>query len=107
MNDFIRPALYQAVHKILPIEMRNRKTICANIAGPVCESGDFLGLARTLEQPHPGDILAVFNAGAYGFSMSSNYNSRPRPAEVLVSDGQVDLIRRRETYDDLLATQTF
>ncbi|HIE35730.1 MAG TPA: diaminopimelate decarboxylase [Candidatus Omnitrophica bacterium] len=111
MNDLIRPALYGAYHKILPVEklVKNyalQKTKKADVVGPICESGDFLARDRKLEVKE-GDCLAVFGAGAYGFSMSSNYNSRRRCAEVLVKDGKVRLIRKRESYKDLVSKEIF
>jgi diaminopimelate decarboxylase len=103
MNDLVRPALYGAHHAILPVERsRGRRTIRADVVGPVCESGDFLAKDRDVADVGPGDLLAVMSAGAYGFAMASNYNSRPRPAEVLVDGGRALLARRRETYADLV-----
>jgi len=102
MNDLIRPSLYDAYHEIVPLKRSARKTIVADVVGPVCESGDFLGKDRKIQAPRPGDILAVMGAGAYGFSMSSNYNSRPRAAEVLVHGRQWALIRERECCRDLM-----
>lgn len=103
MNDLIRPALYNAYHQIVEVRKgkRNLKRYKADIVGPVCESGDFLGKER-LVTVQPGDYLAVMSCGAYGFVMSSNYNSRPRPAEVLVHDKDIYLIRSREKYRDLI-----
>ncbi|MCX6353881.1 MAG: diaminopimelate decarboxylase [Candidatus Aureabacteria bacterium] len=102
MNDLIRPSLYGAYHEILPIRRRRAARMHADIVGPVCESGDFLGLDRTLTRPVAGDLLAVMGAGAYGFTMSSNYNSRRRAAELLVHGKGVDLIRARESSEDLM-----
>jgi len=102
MNDLIRPSLYGAYHEILPVRKGRGRTITADIVGPVCESGDFLGKDRTMREPRPGDILAVMGAGAYGFAMSSNYNSRRRAAEVLVRGKQAWLVRERESYEDLV-----
>ncbi len=102
MNDLIRPSLYDAYHHIVPVVRAKRQKILCDIVGPICESGDFLAREREIARPKPGEILAVMSAGAYGFSMSSNYNSRPRAAEVLVKGKQHFLIRRRETYDDLV-----
>jgi len=102
MNDFIRPSLYGSYHRIIPVREREGKRIKADVVGPVCESGDFLGKGREMVEPEPGDILAVMDAGAYGFTMSSNYNSRPRPAEVMVKGSEVFLIREREGYEDLI-----
>jgi diaminopimelate decarboxylase len=104
MNDLIRPALYEAYHQIVPVHARADEPINYDVVGPVCESSDFLGHDRALAL-QPGDLLAVLSAGAYGMTMSSNYNTRPRAAEVLVSGGEARLIRRRETVDDLLANE--
>ncbi len=106
MNDLIRPALYQAHHEIVPVVQRSEaESETVDIVGPVCESGDFFAHDRALPATRGGDLLAVLDAGAYGMSLSSNYNSRPRPAEVLVEAGAVRLIRRRETMEDLLAVE--
>jgi len=102
MNDLIRPALYGSHHGILPVEKGEGKTIRADVVGPVCESGDFFAQSRQMDEPEPGDLLAVMGAGAYGFVMSSNYNSRPRAAEVMVKGEQFRVVRRRETYRDLV-----
>src|SRR5438045_6619311 len=107
MNDLLRPALYDARHQIAPITAPLDGSIVEkfDVVGPVCETGDFL--ARDCELPtlHEGDLLAVLDAGAYGMSLASNYNSRPRPAEVLVEGRKTKLIRRRETMRDLFATE--
>ncbi len=105
MNDLLRPALYDAFHRVEPVLARGRPAELVDVVGPVCESSDFLARRRELERPEPGDLLAVRDAGAYGFSMSSNYNLRPRSAEVLVENGRLRLIRRRETFDDLVRTE--
>ncbi len=106
MNDLIRPALYQAHHEIVPvIPPKGRRKITADVVGPVCESGDFFARDRELPPVRPGDLLAVLDAGAYGHALASNYNSRPRPAEVLVEGKRARLIRRRETTADMLATE--
>nr|WP_298249484.1 diaminopimelate decarboxylase [uncultured Halomonas sp.] len=103
MNDLIRPALYQAWQAILPVDTRHaRQSATYDVVGPVCETGDFLGKERDLAIA-PGDLLAVRSAGAYGFVMASNYNSRPRPAEVMVDDNQPHLVRRRERLTELWA----
>jgi diaminopimelate decarboxylase len=104
MNDLIRPSLYKAYHSIARVKKSGApcRTMVADIVGPICESGDFLARSREIEEPAPGELLAVMSAGAYGFSMSSNYNSRPRCAEVLVDGSNYYLIRRRETYEDLI-----
>ena len=106
MNDLIRPALYQAHHEIVPVVQREgTQDETADIVGPVCESGDFFARARTLPTTEEGDLLAILDAGAYGLSLSSNYNTRLRPAEVLIESGQTRLIRRRETYKELFAPE--
>jgi diaminopimelate decarboxylase len=107
MNDLIRPALYQAHHEIVPVTPRKgARKITADIVGPVCETGDFFARDRELPAVQPGDLLAILDAGAYGMSLASNYNSRPRPAEVLVRGKRARLIRRRETVADMLAAET-
>jgi diaminopimelate decarboxylase len=107
MNDLIRPALYQAHHEIVPVaRTTSSRRIVADVVGPVCESGDFFARDRELPVLKPGDLAAILDAGAYGLSLSSNYNSRPRPAEVLVEGKRARLIRRRETMHDLLAPET-
>lgn len=105
MNDLLRPALYTAFHRIEPVVLREEATWRVDVVGPVCETGDFLARGRELPRVAPGDLLAVHDAGAYGFCMSSNYNMRPRPAEVLVDESGVRLVRRRETFDDLVTTE--
>lgn len=104
MNDLMRPALYQAWQDIVPVKLRQEEKKLYDIAGPVCESADFLGKERQLAIA-AGDLLAIDSAGAYGFSMSSNYNSRCRPAEILVAGDKAEIIRRRETIKDLLAAE--
>jgi diaminopimelate decarboxylase len=108
MNDLIRPSLYQAEHRVwpthppfLPEEAEGRKLTRTDVVGPVCESGDFLALDRMLPEVRPGELLAIFSAGAYGMTMSSNYNSRMRAAEVLVEGNKFRVVRSRETLDDL------
>jgi diaminopimelate decarboxylase len=106
MNDLIRPALYQAYHDIVSVVRRKgarKRTV--DVVGPVCETGDFFARDRELPELKPGDLVAILDAGAYGLSLSSNYNSRPRPAEVLVEGKSARLIRRRETMDDLLSVE--
>jgi len=106
MNDLIRPALYQAHHDIVPVAPRkSSRRMVADVVGPVCETGDFFARDRELEAVRPGDLVTILDAGAYGMSLASNYNSRPRPAEVLVENGRARLIRRRETMHDLLASE--
>ncbi len=102
MNDLIRPTLYGAYHEIVPVERKSKERIIADIVGPICESGDFFAKDREVETPQQGGFLAIMSAGAYGFSMSSNYNSRPRAAEVMVKGKRAILIRKRETYQDLI-----
>jgi len=101
MNDLVRPALYQAWQNIIPVQPRNSTGRVYDVVGPVCETGDFLGKDRQLAL-EVGDLLAVRSAGAYGFSMSSNYNSRPRAAEVMVDGDQYYIIRQRESFEDLI-----
>ncbi|MDQ7038195.1 MAG: diaminopimelate decarboxylase, partial [Aquificota bacterium] len=102
MNDLVRPSIYDAYHHIVPVEERGGEHIIADIVGPICETGDFLARDRRVPDLRRGDLIAVLSAGAYGFSMASHYNVRPRPAEVLVEKGDVRLIRRRETYEYIL-----
>jgi len=102
MNDLMRPSLYGAYHRILPVRKNKRVQILADIVGPICESGDFITKEREIPAVKKGEYLAVLGAGAYGFSMSSNYNSRPRVAEIMVKGKEHFLIRERETYKDLL-----
>jgi len=102
MNDLIRPSLYGSYHYIQPVLRNLNKTEIVDVVGPICESGDFLARDRGLPMAAPGDYLAVMSAGAYGFSMSSNYNSRRRVPEVLVKGGQYFVIRKRETWEDLV-----
>ncbi len=105
MNDLLRPALYDAWQDIVPVQPREGAAQRYDIVGPVCETGDFLGKDRQLALA-PGDLLAVRSAGAYGFSMSSNYNSRPRAAEVMVDGGEVHQVRARESIDQLMASES-
>ncbi len=102
MNDLIRPALYQAHHEILPLRKSSLPPVTVDVVGPICETGDFLARNRQLANALPGDYLAVMMAGAYGFVQSSNYNSRPRAAEVLVDGDRWRVIRERETLADLV-----
>ena len=102
MNDLMRPSLYGSFHGIQPVEIIGRGKVRADIVGPICESGDYLAKDREVDAYGPGDLMAVMSAGAYGFSMSSNYNSRPRIAEVMVKGHQHYTIRSRETYEDLI-----
>jgi len=101
MNDLIRPSHYNAYHRIEAV-VRSGVTTTADIVGPVCESGDFMGLHRNVDDAQPGDLVAILSAGAYGFVMSSNYNSRPRIAEVIVENGRFGVVTERESYADLV-----
>ncbi len=105
MNDLIRPSLYQAHHEIVPVREREGKPLTVDVVGPICESGDFFAHDRKLAPLEPGDLIAILDAGAYGMAQSSNYNTRLRPAEVLVEGAKARLIRRRETMADLLAPE--
>jgi diaminopimelate decarboxylase len=105
MNDFVRPSLYNAKHRIEPVQRRGGAKIEYDVVGPVCESGDFLGRAVELPKIYKGDLLCLFTAGAYGSTMSSNYNSRRRAAEVAVAGKKVILVKKRETFKDLIAGQ--
>ncbi|MGD0903537.1 MAG: diaminopimelate decarboxylase [Terracidiphilus sp.] len=105
MNDLIRPALYQAHHRIVPVRPRQGKPRVVDVVGPICESGDFFAHNRKLAPLEPGDLIALLDAGAYGMAQSSNYNTRLRPAEVLVEGAKARLIRRRETMVDLLVPE--
>jgi diaminopimelate decarboxylase len=103
MNDLIRPVLYEAYHQILPVERRTGDPIVtADVVGPVCESGDFFARERELSAPRDGDLLAVMSAGAYGFVMASNYNSRPRAPEIMVDGAEAYVVRERESFEDLV-----
>ena len=103
MNDLLRPSLYEAHHDIQPVLKNESAPVHAvDVVGPICESGDFLAKDRKMPQPQSGDLLAVMSAGAYGFTMASNYNSRPKTPEVLVKDKQIMVIRKRESYEDLI-----
>ena len=105
MNDLLRPSIYSAYHEIEPvIRDSSKETIHCDVVGPICETGDFLGKDRDI-QVEEGELLAVRSAGAYGFGMSSNYNSRNRAAEVMVDGDQVHLVRRRETISEQFASE--
>jgi diaminopimelate decarboxylase len=106
MNDLPRPAMYQAFHRIVPVAPRQGEAVSYDVVGPVCESGDWLGRDRALDV-QAGDLLAVLSAGAYSMAMASNYNSRGRAAELLVSGGSASLIRRRESIEDQLRSEQF
>ena len=103
MNDLMRPTLYGSYHEIVPVLDRAAERLQADVVGPICESGDFFAQDRDMPDVQPGDLLAVLTTGAYGFVLSSNYNTRPRPAEVFVNGAQADLIRARETVEALMA----
>ncbi|TFF86040.1 MAG: diaminopimelate decarboxylase [Promethearchaeota archaeon] len=106
-NTLIRPILYDSYHHIIPcFKPKKAKTVKYDIVGPICESGDVLGKNREIAEVDEKEYLAILDAGAYGYTMSSSYNSRPRPAEILISKGKSYLIRKAETYEDLLRTQT-
>ncbi len=108
MNDLIRPSLYKAYHRILAVkEAKGKRRREADIVGPICESADFFGKERHLPPPESGDLLAICDAGAYGYTMASNYNTRPRPPEVLVNGNQFYVIKKRETYNDLFAGEQY
>lgn len=105
-NTLVRPAMYGSYHHILVANRLNLPSECeCDVCGPLCESGDVFAVDRQLPRISEGDLLAILNAGAYGFSMSSQYNSRPRAAEVLVKNGESALVRERETFEDLLRGQ--
>jgi len=106
MNDLIRPPLYGGYHEIIPSKEREGEQKTYDVVGPICESADFFGKGRELPPLKQGDYLAVMSSGAYGFTMSSNYNSRPRPSEVLVHNGSHRIIRKRETYESLIFGET-
>ena len=105
MNDLIRPALYQSHHEILPVDRSDEISI-VDVGGPVCESGDFFARGRAVAGARVGDYMALAAAGAYGFVQSSNYNSRPRAAEVLVDGDRWRVVRERESYADLVRGET-
>jgi diaminopimelate decarboxylase len=105
MNDLIRPSLYQAQHQIVPVSSTNTETETVDVVGPICESGDFFARDRELPVTAEGDLLAILDAGAYGMVLASNYNTRPRPAEILVSGRSAKLVRKRETPADLMRSE--
>lgn len=105
MNDLLRPALYKAYHKIEAITDSTSQMRKVDIVGPVCESGDFFAKDYMLPELAHNDLLVIHSAGAYGFGMGSNYNTRGRSAEIAIKDGQDKLIRRRETFEDLVALE--
>lgn len=106
MNDLIRPALYEGHHEIAPLKQPSEDSLTMDVVGPVCESGDFFAQDREVPPLQPGERIALLSSGAYGFVMSSNYNSRPLLAEVLVDGGKYNVIRRRQTYSDLIAGES-
>ncbi|MBI4164491.1 MAG: diaminopimelate decarboxylase [Acidobacteria bacterium] len=106
MNDLMRPTLYGSYHEIVPVVRRSAETLTADVVGPLCETGDFLAQGRPMPDVEPGDLLAILTAGAYGYVLASNYNTRPRPAEVLIDGDQAGLIRVRERLEDLMAGET-
>ena len=106
MTELMRPMLYGAYHRIEHAQAVDRPPAICDIVGPICETTDTLGKDRSLPRPEVGDLMVVFDAGAYGAVMASNYNRRPMPAEVLVQDGEATVIRRRQTIDDLIALES-
>ncbi|MEO8191985.1 MAG: diaminopimelate decarboxylase, partial [Acidobacteriota bacterium] len=102
MNDLLRPPLYGAIHPIEPVSRPAAASLVADVVGPICETSDFFARDRTLPASEEGDLLAILDAGAYGFAMSSNYNFRARAAEVLVQANGFEIVRRRETFEDLV-----
>jgi diaminopimelate decarboxylase len=106
MNDLIRPALYGSYQAIQPVVESRGEKIVADVVGPICESGDFFARDREINRPERGDLLAVMSAGAYGFTMASNYNSHPKPPEVLVDGERYYVVRKRESLDDLINGET-
>jgi len=103
-NDLIRPAMYGSYHQIIPVRDEG-VTMTADVAGPICETGDLIAAAREINGVKQDNLLCICDSGAYGYSMSSNYNSRPRAAEVMVGEAGPVLIRRRENYEDLIDTE--
>jgi diaminopimelate decarboxylase len=106
MSDLLRPSHYSGYHEVQPVEPRTGEAQRVDVVGPICETGDFLALDRVLPPVGPGELLAVYTVGAYGFAMASTYNQRPRPAEVMVEGTSAELVRRRETLDDLMAFES-
>jgi diaminopimelate decarboxylase len=101
MNDLIRPAMYDSFHDIKPVQPTDNEEITADVVGPICETGDYFGKDRSFPEPEEGNYFSVMSAGAYGMAMASQYNAFPRPAEVMVTDDGVEVVRKRETYEDL------
>ena len=106
MNDLMRPTLYNAFHAIEPVVNSGNDLIVADVVGPICESGDFLAIDRSISNVQSGDLMAIMSAGAYGYVMSSNYCSRPRVAEVMVKGDRFDVVKAREVYEDLVRGET-
>ncbi|HEX8813063.1 MAG TPA: diaminopimelate decarboxylase, partial [Terracidiphilus sp.] len=107
MNDLLRPSLYGAYHEIVPVLLPDDgPTEKVDVVGPVCETGDFFARDREIRKVEEGDLLAILDTGAYGMALASNYNTRPRPAEVLVEGSRTRLIRKRESVQDLLAPES-
>ena len=102
MNDLIRPSLYSAYHEIIPVKLNSKKPETVDVVGPICETGDFFARDREIPNVEAGDLITLLDTGAYGMSISSNYNTRGRAAEVMVDGKKVKLIRRRETLKDLI-----
>jgi diaminopimelate decarboxylase len=102
MSDFVRPGLYGAFHQVIPLKEEKKEKIVADVVGPICESGDFLGKNVKITKPDLSSFIAVRDTGAYGFSMASNYNARLRPPEVIVDKTNFFVVRDRETYEDLI-----
>ena len=105
MNDLLRPALYGSYHAVVPVEENSKERRVVDVVGPICESGDFIAKDRELAMPEEGDLLAIMSAGAYCMTMSSNYNSRPRAAEIMVSGNEAKLVTKRETYDSIISQE--
>ena len=105
MNDLLRPSHYSGYHAVEPVVSNNREQSRVDVVGPICETGDFLALDREVERVEAGELLAIRTVGAYGFSMSSTYNQRPRPAEVMIEGAEASLVRRRETLEDLVEAE--
>ncbi len=103
MNDLIRPTLYEAYHEIIPVKQTDREDISIDVVGPICETGDVFGKNRKLPELQEGELVALRSCGAYGAVMSSEYNTRPLTQEVLVKDGQYSVVRKKETYENIIA----
>ena len=106
MNDFLRPPLYGAIHEIESVGEPSQRRLVADVVGPICETSDFFARDLDLPEPAEGDLLAIRDAGAYGFAMSSNYNFRGRAAEVLVEANEFRIVRKRETFEDLIRLES-